>query len=74
MTFQPGDITDKVWSGDLVTKCEFITDLTEGRMLFFDRDKKCFRLCYWEFRGNSFSLNGWKSYPTSAELINGISQ
>lgn len=61
MKFKKGQITDKVWSGDIVTSCEYLDDLGQGRMLFFDKTFKCFRCVYWEYdvNDNKFYLNGW---------------
>lgn len=57
--FKFGDITDQVWCGDIVTKCEFIQILPNKRLLFWDYTFKCFRYCYWEVLHNEFILNGW---------------
>ncbi len=59
MKFKKGDITDKVWAGDFVAKCEFIDYLPLGLMLFYDKTFKCFRRVYWEYYDKKFILNGW---------------
>lgn len=61
MKFKKEQVTDKVWAGDLVSKCEYIDDLGQGRMLFYDKTFKCFRCVYWEYDESSkkFILNGW---------------
>jgi hypothetical protein len=60
--FKSGEKTKKIWCGDLVCNCEFIKDLEEGRMLFYDIDNDCFRLVYpeWDNREKTYLLNGWK--------------
>lgn len=70
MKFKMGDITDKVWAGDLIHKCEFICYLEFGKMLFYDINSKCFRLVFWEFDRIEPTLNGWKCANTISELIN----
>lgn len=60
--FKPGDHTDRVWSGDIVTDCEFICSLDGGAMLFYDHTFRCFRRAFWEVLPDdeTFVLNGWK--------------
>lgn len=70
MKFKMGDITDKVWAGDLIHKCEFICYLESEKMLFYDINSRCFRLVFWEFDKEIPILNGWKCAGTISELIN----
>jgi hypothetical protein len=64
--FKPGDHTANVWSGDIVTDCEFIRPLDDGAMLFYDHTFRCFRRVFWTVLPDvgvydgSFILNGWK--------------
>ena len=59
--FKFGQITQEIWMGDLVSECEYLGELGEGRMLFYDKSYKCFRCVYWEKNENGeFVLNGWK--------------
>ena len=68
--FKLGDVTDKVWVGDIVTKCEFLSFLDDGRMLFYDITFKCFRLVFWEqLDGSEFILNGWQCANKPSKLI-----
>ena len=60
-TFKHGDITEDVWAGDLVTKCEFIDDLGLGLMLFRDTTFGGYRAVYRETNG---VLNGWTCHST----------
>lgn len=62
MKFKRGDVTKEVWAGDLVCECEYIDNLGEGRMRFYDRTSKCFRCVFWEYddKDKKFILNGWK--------------
>ncbi len=63
-TFKPGDKTDRVWSGDIVTKCTFLGDLGQGRLHFYDETFKCFRSAYWQPLQGEFVLNGWNCSAT----------
>lgn len=57
--FKPGDVTDKLWIGDIVIKAVFIGYLQHGKMLFFDKTNRCFRIGFWEVDGEGMLLNGW---------------
>lgn len=66
-----GDKTNGVWAGELVIECEFICDLEDGKMLFYDNNNKCFRLVFYQHQSNDdFILNGWKCANTISELLN----
>lgn len=67
-TFTLGDMTDKVWSGDIVTKCEYLGE-SDGRLLFRDHTFGCYRRAYWQRLNGSWVLNGW----TCAETVGGLS-
>jgi len=56
--FKLGDKTTDVWAGDIVTECEYLADLGQGRMLFYDIKFKCFRRVFREPHGKAI-LNGW---------------
>lgn len=63
-SFKPGQKTNKVWCGDIVTKCTFIRPLTNGGLLFWDETFKCFRRAYWEELDGDMILNGWTCAST----------
>lgn len=71
--FKPGDITEDVWSGDIVTKCEFIRYLDHGMMLFYNGTTKCFVRAFWEAVDDDEEvitlLNGWDCSSTVSEYI-----
>lgn len=69
-----GDMTRDVWSGDIVTDCEFIARVDTNAMLahtflFFDHTFNCFRRAFWEKVDGQFVLNGWKCGKTVKELL-----
>lgn len=57
--YKLGDITREVWSGDIVSDCEFLMKLKNGRLLFYDHLAKVFRSAYYEVFENELILNGW---------------
>jgi len=68
-TFKPGDMTNEVWSGDVVTDCEYIRSLGRGAHLFYDHTILCFRRVFWDVYATkaghpSFVLNGWENSNT----------
>lgn len=65
-----GDKTKEIWSGDIVTECEFLGHIDGGRMLFYDTTLKCFRSVFFEIDEGSMVLNGWKAASKPSELIN----
>lgn len=67
--FKLGDKTNRVWHGDLVTECEYICNLGQGRMLFYDTKSKCFRRVFIEETNGVFILNGWDCANTPSELL-----
>ena len=68
--FRLGDKTTEIWCGDIVSHCEFICNLGEGRMLFYDITFKCFRRVFPEFReNNEIILNGWNCSHRPSLLI-----
>ncbi len=67
--FAIGEMTDKVWAGDIVTKCEYLGPLGGGRMLFRDHTFNCYRAAFWERHSGEFILNGWKCVTTTGVLL-----
>ena len=68
--YKLGHRTNRIWAGDIVSECEFVTDISEGRMIFYDIKFKCFRIVFYELNNeNDFILNGWKCANTISELI-----
>jgi hypothetical protein len=67
--FKLGDKTNAVWNGDMTTECEYIANLGEGRMLFYDVRLKCFRKVFIEISEGKPILNGWRSAYTPSELL-----
>jgi hypothetical protein len=46
--FEVGEQTKDIWCGDIVTTCEFLTNLGSGCMLFYDIKDKSFRKVFIE--------------------------
>lgn len=69
--FKIGDTTPNVWAGDFVTVCEYLGDLGQGRMLFWDVQNKCFRRVFVELTGEDDRpvLNGWDCANRPSELL-----
>jgi hypothetical protein len=68
--FKLGDKTRSVIAGDIVTECEFITDLKEGQMLFYDVHFKCFRKVFIAVDGGGdIYLNGFDYASRPSKLI-----
>lgn len=65
-----GDKEDRVWAGDLVTICEFITYCKHGTMIFYDLKNQCFRRVFYDtdYKGNEI-LNGWECSKTISDLL-----
>ncbi len=68
--FKLGDVTDKVWAGDLIIYCEFISYLNDGSMIFYDTTSKCFRRAYLARNGAELILDGWQCSQNLSGLIN----
>lgn len=67
--FEFGERTTDIWCGDLVITCEFITNLKNGQMLFFDIENKCFRKVFIEVNDNNVPyMNGWNCASVPSEL------
>ena len=68
--YKPGDTEDNVWSGDLVSHCEFIQYLPFGIMVFREiKPFPCMRAVYYDVDGDGeVCLNGWNCYDTINEL------
>jgi hypothetical protein len=68
--FKLGDKTRDVWAGDIVTTCEYLGSLGQGRLLFYDTTCKCFRRVYIAVSnlGEPY-LNGWDSVDEPSKLL-----
>ena len=68
--FKIGESTEDVWCGDLVTKCEFLSDLGFGHMLFYDTRSKLFRRVYIEVNDDGEPyMNGWDCASRPSKLL-----
>lgn len=68
--FKIGETTTNIWCGDFVTTCEFITDLDNGQMLFYDIKSRCFRKVYIEVDDDGEPyMNGWNCANRPSKLI-----
>lgn len=67
--FKLGDKTQEVWAGDIVTTCEYLADIGQGRMLFYDTKFKCFRRAFIEVVDGEPCLNGWDCANKPSELL-----
>ena len=75
--FKPGDITKDIWSGDIVTECEFIQYLDHGTMLFHNKTARCFVRAFWEVMDDGMGkpitvLNGWDCSSDAGSFINRV--
>jgi len=64
-----GDKTKQVYSGEILTECEYICDLGRGRMLFYDTFFKCFRSVFLRYYEGKIIMDGWECAPTPSQLI-----
>lgn len=64
-----GEVTDKVWAGDLVSKYEYITNINSKNMLFYDKTFRCFRSVFREKYNGESILNGWNCASTISKLL-----
>jgi len=67
--FRLGDKTKDVWAGDIVTECEYLGELGQGRMLFYDTRFKCFRRVFIEMCDGEPILNGWDAASKPSKLL-----
>lgn len=69
--FEVGEITEDVWAGDFVSKCEFLADLGQGQMLFYDTTFKCFRKVFIavDDEDNEPYMNGWACAGRPSKLV-----
>jgi hypothetical protein len=67
--FEIGEKTQSVWCGDIVTTCEYLGDLGQGRMLFWDVTFRCFRRVFIEMDGKTPILNGWDCASRPSKLL-----
>lgn len=68
-TFEIGEKTQDVWAGDLVIDCEYLGDLGQGRMLFYDTTFKCFRRVFIDVLDGEPYMNGWDSASRPSKLL-----
>lgn len=68
--FEVGESTEDIWCGDIVTRCEFLADLGQGQMLFYDVKDKCFRKVFIDVTedGEPY-MNGWNCAGKPSKLI-----
>jgi hypothetical protein len=67
--FKLGEKTRDVWAGDLVHECEYIADMGQGRMLFYDIKNKCFRRVFLEMSHGKVCMNGWDCSDSPSKLM-----
>ena len=68
--FKVGEVTEDVWSGDFVAKCEFLANLGQGQMLFYDTTFKCFRKVFIEVDDDGKPyMNGWNCASKPSKLL-----
>ena len=68
--FKLGERTSDVWAGDIVTICEYIANIGQGRMLFWDINNKCFRRVFIELYSDGTPiLNGWDCATCPSKLL-----
>jgi len=67
--FKLGDKTRDVWAGDLVSTCEYLGDLGQGRMLFYDVTFKCFRRVFIFVQDGIPHMNGWDCSDQPSKLL-----
>ena len=64
-----GDKTREVWIGDTITECEFLGQLPDNRMLFFDTKFRCFRAVFFQVEEGNVILNGMEAASKPSELL-----
>jgi hypothetical protein len=68
--FNIGDITRDVWAGDIVSTCEYLGELGQGRMLFWDVTAKCFRRVFIAVHDDGTPyMNGWDCDTRPSKLL-----
>jgi hypothetical protein len=67
--FKIGDKTTDIWAGGLVSTCEYLGELGQGRMLFYDVTFKCFRRVFIEVNDGEPMLNGWDAASRPSKLL-----
>lgn len=69
--FEVGDLTEDIWCGDIVTKCEFLANLDHGQMLFYDVKYKSFRKVFIEVDEDTGKpyMNGWDCADRPSKLL-----
>lgn len=66
-----GDKTKEVWIPEgVITECEYLGDLGNGRLLFYDTIHKCFRAGFLDLMEGNVILNGWETGEKPSDLIN----
>lgn len=67
--FKLGNKTKDIWAGDLVTECEYLGELGQDRMLFYDTKFKCFRRVFIEMTHGEPVLSGWDCADRPSKLL-----
>lgn len=68
--FEIGEKTTDVWAGDIVTTCEYLGELGQGRMLFWDVQHKCFRRVFIAVGDDGKPyMNGWDCASRPSKLL-----
>ena len=68
--FEIGEQTRDIWAGDIVSTCEYLGELGQGRMLFWDTTVKCFRRVFIavDEQGKPY-MNGWDCAARPSKLL-----
>ena len=69
--FEVGESTEDIWCGDIVTKCEFLANVGNGQMLFYDVMDKSFRKVFIEVDDHNGKpyMNGWNCASRPSKLL-----
>lgn len=65
-----GEKRTDIWSGDLISENEFVCNISQGRILFWDTTCEVFRVCFWERDSDGkMILNGWNCFNSISDVI-----
>ena len=67
--FKFGEKTTNIYSGDIVSTCEFVADLGKGRLLFWDVTFKCFRRTKVRRGDGELYLDGWDCESRPSKFV-----